>query len=280
MGSWGYGVLDDDMARDVYETYLDAFKKGAPPDELHAALVTGWLPQVEGSHEEMPFWLGLAKAMWECGALSEVDVRELEEMIASDMAVRGYADVGGEQKRRAVMHKFLALISVPRAKPRQPLKRLPRPVTPLLKPGACLVISVGEKLFGAAVMVQINDFEPNKPWYRLVLLRRLADTPPLLPYFESRDWLIEDRSHMRRGVSCRAWDTGVKLDAWPDRPTAYWCRHSDLKKSAHTWKDVGILNLGPSDPVVLDLHIGECYSKLDSVVHCLRVQGVRQQGSI
>jgi hypothetical protein len=254
MGAWGYGALDDDAALDVYETFIEEFKQGASPEELREAFVSEWREGGLPNGQEVPFWLGLAKALWECGALSEEDLANLRELIRSEVAVEGLADEGDRRRRRAALDRFVKKISIPKAKPRRPPKRPARWMRPMFAPGTCLAIRLGEDLYGAAIAMQSSQDGPRTIWYRIVLLRCLFDRPPPIDYFESRDWLI-----------------------FPKRPHAIWCDEKGLKSSAALWSVVGSMAEREDDPVVpADTFGGESFGNVKVVAQALSRRGERK----
>ena len=80
MGRSGPKILDDDAVCDVYGAYVDGYDRGADPAALREEIFRDFGEMLEDPDEGPAFWLGLAKAQHECGALQDDVLRWVEDM--------------------------------------------------------------------------------------------------------------------------------------------------------------------------------------------------------
>jgi len=68
MGTWGHKIMEDDLAAEVRDEYLELLYGGLSTDEATAKLCAGFGP---GHEDERPvFWLALAHTQLEVGRLT------------------------------------------------------------------------------------------------------------------------------------------------------------------------------------------------------------------
>ena len=112
MGTWGAGILEDDLARDVYDAYLDEFDGGRGDAEIVAQLSKRFADSLACPDEGPVFWLAVAHGQWECGCHSTPTKSSLmvdghRESLTSGMSLVGEIKVG---KRRIIEFFIYPLI--------------------------------------------------------------------------------------------------------------------------------------------------------------------------
>lgn len=177
MGVWGTTVTDDDFAQDIIGEYLERYDKGEEPKQIRAALETGNVDGMNHPQEGHLFWLALAKAQWEIGALDKDVLQRVEQIVESDVGTKVWIELGGgnPDKRRESIKAFAQKIQIPRAKPRKRKKQIPR--SSPFEVGDVLtfqtsngdygvaVVGVAEKQtrFGLTGIVNTDVYQKNKP---------------------------------------------------------------------------------------------------------------------
>ena len=82
MGTWGFGILDDDVARDVYDQYVDAHAAGQQADAIVRTLNASFAHVIADPDEGPLFWLAVAQAQWECSGVTPEVRKHVEEIVA------------------------------------------------------------------------------------------------------------------------------------------------------------------------------------------------------
>jgi len=152
MGVWGTGILDDDAAVDVYGLYIDQYNLGMSVEEIRAYLNPRCGAFTRGTSalqpDEVPEWLALALAQWECQAV-DADVLEAVEAIVTRGLDAGRWQEEDATKRASVIKRFLKKVGKRRKKPRKRVK--PRLFRPLFTAGDCLAVRLEDGFFAAGV---------------------------------------------------------------------------------------------------------------------------------
>lgn len=185
MGTWGMGVLESDIAADVYGEYMEMYDEDHDTGEIRAVLQDRWdscLP------DEPVFWLALAQAQWECGCLDSDVQAQVEHIVASgaDPDPEAWLNEEDREQRRAVLREFVQQIRVPCKPPRpRTLRRVYGPVYPA---GTCLSVATLKGGFGAAIVLKVVQGKYDTV-HLVGGLRGVHAAPPPMALFEDRDWL-------------------------------------------------------------------------------------------
>lgn len=115
MGAWGTGILQDDFTLDVYGDYLTNLDEGKTHAEVRATLEADYADDLDDSEDGLLFWLALAKAQWDCGALQADVLARVEIIVAEGEIDRGWLDPANYRRRRGALIRFLKTIQTPRA---------------------------------------------------------------------------------------------------------------------------------------------------------------------
>ncbi|TAF99711.1 MAG: hypothetical protein EAZ43_15305 [Betaproteobacteria bacterium] len=153
MGTWGRGILQDDLASDVYSEFMDAYNKGDECSAISSRLLIEYGASPNELDEDfVPFWLALAKALWECGALDEQTASVCRQIVRDSLGLEGWGelDAGDRLKRAATVSRFVESLSTPRVKPRARRRKMLRP--PIYKVGDCLAIRDADGMYTASLV--------------------------------------------------------------------------------------------------------------------------------
>jgi hypothetical protein len=148
----GPGIVESDLAHDVYNEILDLYDDGVPIPELFPRSAA-WEKSLSDVLEEELYLAAAAKAFWEIGHLPEGLHARLSRLVESGESLILWAKGGNEglaEARKAVLDRFLRQIAEPRAKPR--LRRKYSKVrTKLYSVGDCVQLTAGEKAYRGVV---------------------------------------------------------------------------------------------------------------------------------
>lgn len=253
MGTWGTGILQDDLAADAYGAYADARDSGISPADAYRDLLARFDGVDPPSPWNIPFWLGLAQAQWEFGELTQDVVRRVQAALASGDDAARWNNEAKQRRRLSVTSRFLRKLSAPPAKTRRPAARRSHP--PIFQPGDCLSVSLLDGGYGAAIVLAVEPI--NRDTDHLVGgLRGVFEQPPSLDVFETRDWLrLTHGSH------------GNQLHL-------IWCCSSSHPQDCKTFpvSRVCRTELRPDDPAMPRLAIGSGFSSWGWIENQIRMQ--------
>jgi hypothetical protein len=207
MGSWGFGILDDDFARDVYDRYTDAHGAGEAPASIVQTLRNAFAASVSDPDEGPVFWLAVAQAQWECSQLTPDVGARVQELVAQGSGLARWADAGPAElaRRQAALARFAKKIQTPRAGTR----RRKTPATEVaFTVGDCLAIDVDEGHFAAAI---VTRHEPGSSASHILSVLDFFDTsPPVADVFAAPAWLVVTPTPNLTIVKCCVYGNGFK----------------------------------------------------------------------
>jgi hypothetical protein len=229
MGTWGFGITQDDTVAEVLDGITTCLKAG---DSLEQAVQTARLDfaELEGDDDTYPLlWLGIAAAQWKYGAVTT----EVLHRVRSDVASERGLDLWREDpkslaRRKASLEKFLFLIEQPNPKP-SPLPKLIVRKAPF-HPGDCLSILLSDGRYTAALVLGEDNSEPRYGKNLVFHLNYDKPEPPTLAIFEKREWLI------------LTYDNGYS------EPDLCWYLPFQLRKVRKRIMVIGNIALKPGDP--------------------------------
>lgn len=161
MGTWGFGILQDDAARDVYDDYFRQFNAGETHSKILRELRGEFADALDDPDDAILFWLAVARAQWECGALQPVVKKRVEQIVrrGDDLARWKGSGVKSVERRRKALEQFLAQLSRRNPKPRKPKKGVIR--KPIFSTGDCLAIRLRNGKFAAAIVTRTPEEVPQ-----------------------------------------------------------------------------------------------------------------------
>jgi len=229
MGTWGKGILQDDLALDVYGDFIERYNEGADLKKLHKQVLKRYAESLANPDGAPRVWLGLARAQWECGSVSPDVLRQVKKIVSSAADLSGW-HADDRKTRQRVLDDFLSRVSSPNPKPKRPVKR--RVAKAVFQPGTCLAVETYRGGYGAAIVLKV---ETNKyDTYHLVgSLSGMFASPPTMDVYERRNWL-----HLTHGN-------------FSGQLHLIWCAASSYKRDTkeHRILEVGRTQLRPDDPI-------------------------------
>ncbi len=190
MGSWGFGVEQDDFVRDVLGEFDDRLKRGATIGSATQAVLVQFADAVDDTDDGPLLWLALARAQWRYGEASADVLAKVRADFAAEAGLERWADEGPAvlAKRRERLARFVAEIERPNPKPR----RFPKLVVrkPIFAPGDCLAVRLNDGRFGAALVLAADHSRPEYGQNLIGVLNYLGGTVPDVAVYRRREWLI------------------------------------------------------------------------------------------
>jgi hypothetical protein len=195
MGTWGFALLEDDLAADVFGDYIKRFNLKMPHNQIMNELLREYSDELDDSDDGPVVWLAVARAQWECGALDQQVLDRVRDVVAEGKGLDRWAQPGGRglARRRKVLSTFLAKLRTVNPRPRGPRKPTHR--KPIFQPGDCLAIRLSDGDYGGGLVLEHpsegNAEDPAEETYGVnligILSYKSADKPPL-GVFEKRHW--------------------------------------------------------------------------------------------
>ena len=99
MGTWGTGLFDNDLAKDIRGDYMEKLGSGKSAGEASREMIESNIPAAD-DEEEALFWLSLAAIQWEYGRL-QPDVKEKAlGILLSGFESDRWREAGGEKAEK------------------------------------------------------------------------------------------------------------------------------------------------------------------------------------
>lgn len=194
MGTWGTGILDDDLARDVYDAYVSGAEQGAPPTTIVTNLRATHGGELTDSAADSVFWLAVASAQRDLGHVQR-DVHErVEHIVRAQVGLEPWVEAGAAEagRRKAVLTRFLASLSRPVGKgtARRTAKRTAPRATETVdfEVGDCLSIALDDGRFAAAIVTR-DKRASTAPSHILTFVDLGAEVPTMV-VFDPPRWLV------------------------------------------------------------------------------------------
>lgn len=126
MGTWKYGIYDNDVAQDVKEEYLDLLKRGIESTEATKKVISQNQDVIYDIDEAPTFWFVLADIQWEYGILEDAvkntalhylnsdDILEQWECINPKLAIKRKEALASLKEKLLSTNPFPKKISIPK----------------------------------------------------------------------------------------------------------------------------------------------------------------------
>lgn len=185
MGAWGTAITSDDTVADVVGHVVDRMKRG---DSLLAACEDAertFRAEINDPDDGPLVWLALAHVQWKFGSVAP---RVLERVRGDVSNGRGLERWREDPKllaqRCAALARFLAKIESANPKPSSPPKTVVR-LAPFAE-GDCLSVLTADGNYTAAIVLKVNNSNPECGTNLVGALDYLSETPPTLEIFGKR----------------------------------------------------------------------------------------------
>jgi hypothetical protein len=221
MGAWGPAILSDDLARDIFGEYVEMYNDGEDHSAIRARLEATYSDAIGDADEGPVFWLALARAQWECGALEPDVLEQVRDIVTRGRGIECWRAVSeaGARKRRHVLATFLTKIETPREPPRK--RRVIKHADAVYEPGDCLAIRLSDGDYGAALVLAKDDSDKTEGMNLLGVLRYKGPWKPTQDVFETAPWLT---------LTHHGWENWIALQ---------WCLARVHKKQGAAFERVG-----------------------------------------
>jgi hypothetical protein len=183
----GEGILESDLAHDVYNEILDLYDVGLDYPQIQERISTYEDSSMDDLDLEI-YLTAAAKAYWETGLLTAELLARVQAVIESEKGLELWREAGGTEQdcaaRKRVLDRFLKQITVPKAKPR-PRKKYAKIKDKLFQVGDCLLLRDGDRTH-KGIVCQINEYRGDCDYAILVLE---DGTEPNVPSFKRANFV-------------------------------------------------------------------------------------------
>lgn len=194
MGAWGFSIVEDDTASDIYARYIDLFNRGYEHSQIVDYLVANE-PAFEDVDDRSAAWFAVARAQWDCGALQPAVKAKVELLISQNDGTVRWEESGplAVRKRQKALQLFFAKLGETNRRPKKPRTAVKRP--PVFQAGDCLAMKLSDGDWGAVLVLKASD-ESEDPYVETYgsnlfgLLRYKSRALPPIELFVDRQWLV------------------------------------------------------------------------------------------
>jgi hypothetical protein len=189
MGSWGPGIRQDDLVRDVIESFKEQLKDGAPIGEATEKVEREYAETLDDEDEAPLVRLALADAQWTYGALDPQLYARVRADVEAGAGLGRWQEASAEdfEKRRLALAKFLEKTAQPNPRPAKLPRRVVRP--PRFEAGDCLAVALSNGQYGAALVLATDPSEIEYGKNLIAVLDYMAAERPPIKVFTKRRWL-------------------------------------------------------------------------------------------
>ncbi len=197
MGTWGTGVIQDDIAADILSDFFDLYNEDVELSEIRDKLEKSNKEMIEDANQGYLFWLALAKAQWDVGGLDDDILAHVEQIINSGTDSKAWKILGGTENdiinRNVSLKNFLEKIRTPKEKPRT--RKRKRLVSSIFETGDVLVFKMNSGNFGAGVVLS-SEKQTREGFNELVTLRKNQVTVPTLEEICAEEVTVRNMGHI------------------------------------------------------------------------------------
>jgi hypothetical protein len=190
MGSWGPGIASNDTVADVRGFMLDRLKEGASLAEASSRAIVHF-KELEDDPDDGPLlWQAIALIQWKYGRVDDAVLARVRHDVESERGLEIWRDdPKGLAKRKSALAKFLETLQLANPKPSPPPKIILRSAP--FEEGDCLAVRTADGRYTAALVLKINNENPE--WGKTLVagLDYLDKELPTLAFFEERKWLFK-----------------------------------------------------------------------------------------
>lgn len=197
MGTWGTSISANDTFADIYDEFFELYNEGFEVNDISKRLFTENQEIINDAYDSDNFWFALAKAKWECKQLDGELYGRVKNIIDTGADIEVWRQLDATEKdlkkRKIVLDKFLADISVQKAKTRaRRKKRSPKTYNPVFQKGDCITFKLANGNYGGAVALEALYDWTNR-FVNLIAATRI-DQPnkPALKDFERAEVLVKN----------------------------------------------------------------------------------------
>lgn len=202
MGAWGTRLTDDDFAADIIGEYFERFDKGEEPKDIRITLEQSNEDAINDPDEGHIFWMALAKAQWDVGALDKDILEKVLKIVESDVDTKSWIERDGKkpEKRRQSITAFATQIQTARDKPRKRKKKILR--SSPFETGDVVVFNTTDNNWGVVVVGEAEKLTEFGFTKIVALDLKLNKEPTLEQVVTSNVLMVNGSSHKGPEIHC------------------------------------------------------------------------------
>jgi hypothetical protein len=229
MGSWGTGITANDTVSDVRDFMLDRLKEGASLADASSRTIDHFRDLEDDIDDAPLLWQAIALVQWKYGKLDDAVLMRVRHDIESERGLDNWRDDPKDfTRRKAALDKFLSKLQVANPKPAKPPKTIFRRAP--FEEGDCLAVRTEDGRYTAALVLRVDNQNPEYGKNLVAGLDYLDDEPPNLDFFEERKWLFKRHGN------------------WNGEPDLLWFLPVRFREAAKRIAIVGKTQIRQSDP--------------------------------
>lgn len=229
MGSWGHGIAANDTVSDIRDFMLDRLKEGASLADASSRAIAHF-QELEDDPDDGPLlWQAIALIQWKYGQVDDAVLARVRRDIESERGLGLWRDdPKGLAKRKRALDKFLEKLQranpKPSSHPKPILHRAP------FEEGDCLAVRTADGRYTAALVLKVDNENPEWGKNLVAGLDYLDEEPPKLAFFEERKWLFKHHGN------------------WSGKPDLLWFIPVRFREANKRIAIVGRTQIRKSDP--------------------------------
>jgi len=224
MGTWSTAITGDDTVADVMGDVVDRIKQGATVADASSATQRKFKSLLNDADDGPLVWLGLAAIQWKHGRVEPRVLRQVQALVRDELGLdRWRDDPKALAKRREVVARFVAQVSLPNENPKPLPKREVRAAP--FQAGDCLAVRVDDGRYTAVLVLAEDNSRPELGMNLVAGLDYLSASRPTLADFERSPKLLKVHGQ------------------WQGQQDLLWCLPVGLKKERERFQLVGQLAL-------------------------------------
>lgn len=189
MGTWGFGIRQDDFVRDVIGEFEDLLKRGTTVRDASDGVKSKFRADISDTGDDPLFWIALAEMQWTYGELEAPVLNRVQDDLGSGRSLAAWTeDPRGFARRKSALEKFVRKIAQPNPRPKKPPKTVVR--APKFQPGDCLSIRLPDGQYAAAFVLAANHSNAEYGTNLVGVLDYLSSEKPTLEVFRQRNWRV------------------------------------------------------------------------------------------
>jgi hypothetical protein len=229
MGSWGTGIAANDTVSDVRDFMLGRLKEGASLADASSRTIEHFKHLEDDTDDAPLLWQAIALVQWKYGKVADAVLMRVRNDIESERGLENWRDNPRDvAKRKAALEKFLSKLQIVNPKPAAPPKTIFRRAP--FEEGDCLAVRTKDGRYTAALVLRVNNQNPEFGMNLVAGLNYLDDEPPNLAFFEERQWLFKRHGN------------------WSGEPDLLWFLPVQFRETSKRIAIVGKTQIRKSDP--------------------------------
>src|SRR5438034_9969669 len=158
MGTWGYGIFENDVSVDVRLTFEDAIHRGDTVEEATRHVLAECADYLEDVDDRVQVWLALASLQLEQGSVEDSIRKRALEVIDQGADLKRWEETGTEavEARKGMLELLRSSLLRPAVrKEAAPRRRLKKPKKLPYEEGTCFVVPLSEGVTAEGVLAGI-----------------------------------------------------------------------------------------------------------------------------